>query len=142
MLSLERLNGSCHCGNLRMSFSWPEPGQPVPVRACSCTLCTKHKAVWTSHPQGRFALEIGEEARLLRYRFGTRTAEFHVCLGCGVMPLATSTIEGRRYAVLNVHAFDGVDRQRLVERTTNFDGESTEDRLARRARSWTPEATP
>jgi hypothetical protein len=49
-------------------------------------------------------------------------------------------IEGSRYAVLNVNTFDDVDRSGLVETATDFEGETTENRLARRRRNWTPEA--
>jgi hypothetical protein len=137
---LRRLQGSCHCGNLRFTLDWPGPLSAIPVRACGCGLCTKHRAVWTSHPQGRFTIAIADETRVSRYRFGTRTADFHLCLGCGVMPVTTCTIEGTRYAVVNVNTFDGFDRADLVEAATDFEGETTADRLARRRRSWTPEA--
>ena len=50
-------------------------------------------------------------------------------------------IEGIRYAVVNVNAFDDLDRSQLVEKTTDFEGETTVERLARRRRNWTPEAT-
>src|SRR5947208_1075101 len=43
--SREKIEGSCHCGNLRFTFEWPTRGSVIPVRACSCGLCTKHKAV-------------------------------------------------------------------------------------------------
>jgi len=49
-------------------------------------------------------------------------------------------IEGIRYAVFNVNTFDDVDRSELVETATNFEGETKENRLARRRRNWTPEA--
>ena len=42
--------------------------------------------------------------------------------------------------VFNENTFDDVDRSELVETATNFDGETTESRLARRRRNWTPEA--
>ena len=32
------------------------------------------------------------------------------------------------------------DRSELVETVTNFEGETSENRLARRHRNWTPEA--
>jgi hypothetical protein len=76
----------------------------------------------------------------MRYRFGTRTADFHVCSTCGVVPIVTCEIEGRRYAVVNVNTFEGIDRARFVNAVVDFDGESTEGRLARRQRNWTPEA--
>jgi hypothetical protein len=139
-VSYRRIHGSCHCGNIRIAFDWPESGPTIPVRACGCDLCTKHRAVWTSHPDGRFSLRTADDSRVTRYRFGTKTADFHVCLTCGVMPVATCVIEGTRYAVVNVNTFDDVDRSQLVEAPRDFEGETTENRLARRQRSWTPEA--
>jgi hypothetical protein len=134
------IHASCHCGNVRVTLDWPDPGPAIPVRACGCGLCTKHRAAWTSHPGGRFQLRIADDSRVARYRFGTKTADFHVCLTCGVIPIVTCSIEGARYAVVNVNTFDDVDRSQLVEAAANFDGETTENRLARRRRNWTPEA--
>jgi hypothetical protein len=139
-ISYRRIHASCHCGNISVTFDWPGSGPTIPVRACGCTLCTKHRAVWTSHPNGRFYLHITDNSHVTRYQFGTKTAEFHVCLTCGVVPVATCMIEGTRYAVVNVNTFDGVDRSQLVETATDFEGETTESRLARRRRNWTPEA--
>jgi hypothetical protein len=73
------------------------------------------------------------------YRFGTKTADFHVCSDCGVVPIVTCMIEGARYAVVNVNTFDDVDRSQLVEAASNFEDETTENRLARRRRNWIPE---
>jgi hypothetical protein len=139
-VSYRRIHGSCHCGNIRVTFDWPDSGPAIPVRACGCGLCTKHKAAWTSHPDGRFCLRIDDDSRVTRYRFGTNTADFHVCLTCGVIPIVTCMIEGIRYAVFNVNTFDDVDRSQFVETATNFEGETTENRLTRRRRNWTPEA--
>jgi hypothetical protein len=135
-----RIDGSCHCGNIRFEFDWPDAGPTIPVRACGCSMCTKHRGVWTSNPRGRFRLRIGDESKVTRYRFGTKTADFHVCTTCGVVPIVTCEIEGARYAVVNVNTFDNVDRSQLVESATDFERETTEDRLARRRRNWTPEA--
>ena len=139
--SHRRIHGSCHCGNIRITLDWPESGPTIPVRACGCALCTKHRAVWTSHPDGRFQLRIADDARVTRYRFGTKTADFHICLSCGVVPIATCIIEGTRYAVVNVNTFDDVDPSQLVESPRDFEGETTDTRLARRRRNWTPEAS-
>lgn len=138
--SFERIEGSCHCGNLQFTFDWPDRASEIPVRACGCGLCTKHKAVWTSHPRGRFSLAIADEDQLNRYRFGTKTADFHVCRACGVMPITTCVIASTRYALVNIHTFNGVDQARLVHRATDWEGETIESRLARRQRTWTPEA--
>jgi hypothetical protein len=139
-VSYRRIHGSCHCGNIRFKLDWPNPERIIAVRACGCGHCTKHGAAWTSNPDGRFNLQIADDTRVTRYRFGTRTADFHVCSTCGVVPIVTCAIEGTRYAVVNVNTFDDVDRSQLVEAATNFEGETTENRLARRRRNWTPEA--
>jgi hypothetical protein len=140
-VTYRRINGSCHCGNIRFTFDWPGAGPTIPVRACGCGMCSKHRGVWTSHPHGRFQLQIADEARATRYRFGTKTADFHVCATCGVVPIVTCVLEGMRYAVVNANTFDDVDRSELSVSATDFEGEATDDRLARRKRNWTPEAT-
>jgi hypothetical protein len=137
-----RIHASCHCGNIRLLIDWPTTGGPIPVRACGCSHCQKHRAVWTSHPEGRFRLTVGDPARVGRYQFGTRTADFHVCMTCGVVPIVTCAFEGARFAVVNANAFDDVARSELSESPSDFEGESTEDRLARRRRNWMPEAGP
>lgn len=139
-VSTRAIHGSCHCGNIHITLDWPGAEPTIPVRACGCALCQKHGAVWTSHPQGRFDFRIADDARATRYRFGTQTADFHVCLTCGVLPIATCVIDGTQYAVVNVNTFDDVDRSELAETATDFEGETTGNRLARRRRNWTPRA--
>jgi len=141
-LTHHRLQGSCHCGNIRIAIDWPDPDpRPTfPVRACGCGFCTKHRAAWTSHPDGHFYLRIADASRVTLYRLGTKTADFHVCSTCGVVPIVTCMIEGTRYAVANATTFDNVESSRLVQVATDFEGETTGDRLARRRRNWTPEA--
>ena len=138
--SARRIHASCHCGNIRVAIDWPDDGAAIPARTCGCSLCTKHGAAWTSHPGGRFDLRVADAEKMKQYRFGTRTADFHVCQACGVIPIVTWTSEGARYAVFNVNAFDDVDRGKLVAAPASFEGETTKDRLARRRRNWTPQA--
>ncbi|MFO1035651.1 MAG: hypothetical protein U1E45_02290 [Geminicoccaceae bacterium] len=135
---MRRILGSCHCGNLRFVFDWPEGEAPIPVRACGCSFCRKHGAAWTSHPAGRLGIEIADEARRSVYRFGTGTADFHVCRACGAVPITTCEIDGRVYGVVNVNCFDDIDPGSLVRAAASFEGESLDDRLARRAGRWTP----
>lgn len=128
--------GRCHCGNLSFTLRWePEPSE-IPARACTCSFCTKHGGVWTSCPTGALTVRIADPARVSRYAFGTRTANFHVCATCGVVPLVTSDIAGRRYAVVNVHTLEGLAPSLLRPASASFDGESEADRLARRQRNW------
>jgi hypothetical protein len=130
------ISGSCHCGNISFLLDWqPEPSE-IPARACTCSFCMKHGGVWTSCPTGSLTVRVEDRGHLSAYAFGTKTARFHVCSGCGVVPVVTSTIEGTLYAVVSVNAFDDVDPGLLRRGCVSFDGEGTGDRLARRQRNW------
>jgi hypothetical protein len=133
------INGRCHCGNLSFSLTWePEPAE-IPARACGCTFCVKHGGVWTSNPRGALRVTVQDPAARSVYAFGTKTADFHVCARCGIVPVVTSRIDGRLYAVVSVNAFEGVEPSRLKRSPASFDGEGTDSRLERRKRSWIPE---
>lgn len=135
------IKGGCHCGNVQFTYSLPQPEGAIPVRACSCTFCRKHGGVYSSQPDARIAVRIADATQVQRYHFGTETADFLLCRGCGVVPAVTSEIEGRLYAVVNTNAFEGVDPEDMVAAVANFDGESTDSRLARRQRNWIPDVT-
>ena len=133
------IRGKCHCGNISFSLAWePEPAQ-IPARACGCSFCVKHGGVWTSNPKGALKVAVKDASAVSRYAFGTRTAEFHICARCGVVPVVTSTLDGRVYAVVSANAFDGIDPARIRRAAADFEGEATEDRLARRKRNWIPD---
>jgi hypothetical protein len=130
------ISGRCHCGNIAFALDWrPEPAE-IPARACGCTFCQKHGGVWTSCPAGALRVTIKDAARVSRYTFGTKTADFHVCASCGNVPVVTSRIDGRLYAVVSVNAFEGVDASLLRRAPASFDGEDEAARLARRKRNW------
>ena len=130
------INGSCHCGNISFTLDWkPEPSE-IPARACDCTFCSKHGGVWTSCAAGSLKVRVREPSRVARYAFGTKTAEFHVCGACGVVPVVTSRIEGRLYAVVSVNAFENVAPSLVRRAPATFDGEDEAGRLARRQRNW------
>jgi hypothetical protein len=95
--------------------------------------------VWASDPNWRLVVNVDHPALVSRYEFGTRTAAFHVCSRCGIVPLVTCTIEDHLYAVVNVNALDGVKDVQLDRADANFDDEDTAARLARRKRNWIAE---
>ena len=76
-----------------------------------------------------------------RYEFGTGTAEFHICSRCGVVPVVTSKIDGRLYAVVSVNAFENVEPSLLRRAPVSFEGEAEATRLARRQRNWIGDVT-
>lgn len=130
------IRGSCHCGNLSFTLAWPSETDAIPARACTCSFCTRHGGVWTAASDASIEVAIEDPSRVSRYAFGTRTAQFHVCATCGVVPVATSRIDGRTYAVVNVNTFGNVEPARLRRVPVSFDEETETDRLSRRQRAW------
>jgi hypothetical protein len=130
------ISGSCHCGNITFALDWqPEPTE-IPARACGCSFCTKHGGVWTSCPAGSLRVRMRDPAAVSLYAFGTETADFHICAKCGVVPVVTSRIDGKVYAVVSVNAMDDLDPAFLRRAPVSFDAENEETRLARRKRGW------
>jgi hypothetical protein len=128
--------GSCHCRNITFDLDWqPDPAE-IQARACGCTFCTKHGGVWTSNPAASLRVHVKDPSLVSAYEFGTKTATFHVCGRCGVVPFVTSDIDGRRYAVVSVNAFANVDPAMIHTAPASFDGEELDSRLARRKRNW------
>ena len=133
--------GSCHCGNIAFKLLWePEPAE-IPARACTCSICVKHGGVWTSCPTGTLSVAVADPGSVSRYVFGTKTAQFHICAKCGVVPLVTSEIDGTIYAVVSVNALQSVDGNLLKHASATFDAEDEQSRLARRKRNWIPRVT-
>ena len=130
------INGRCHCGNISFKLTWePEPKE-IPARACDCSFCTKHGGVWTSCNAGSLKITVSNPSLVSKYSFGTKTAQFHICSRCGIVPVVTSQIEGRIYAVVSVNAFEGVEASLLKRAPTSFEGENEATRLLRRTKNW------
>jgi len=130
------IRGKCHCGNVSFSLTWDPDPKEIQARACGCTFCLKHGGVWTSNPQGTLRVSVHDKHSLSRYNFGTKTADFHICTRCGVVPVVSSRIDGRLYAVVSVNAFENIDSSMLKRAPTDFEGEADDKRLARRKRNW------
>jgi hypothetical protein len=128
--------GKCHCGNISFALTWQPDPEVIAARVCSCSFCVKHGGVWTSNADAGLVICVEDESRVTRYGFGTRTADFHVCARCGVVPVVTSLIEGQVYAVVNVNTFEGVDAALLQRAPASFEGEGEGSRLGRRERNW------
>lgn len=131
-----QIRGSCHCRNITFTLMCESAPTELPARACTCSFCTKHGAVWTTLSSASLKIRVEEPALLARYAFATKTAQFHICSRCGVVPLVSSEIDGRLYAVVNANTFEGFDAAQLQRAQVSFDGESEQVRLARRRRNW------
>ncbi len=133
-----RFAGSCHCGNLEVTFDTALAPDSLPVRQCACSFCRRHGAMAATDPAGRLEVRAHDPTEVARYRFGLRTADFLVCRRCGVYVAAVCDIDGAAYATLNLNVLD--ERARFTGSPTrvDYDREAVEERLARRRRAWTP----
>ena len=130
------IKGKCHCGNIAFELDWNGDPEEIPARACGCSFCTKHGGVWTSNATSSLTVTIGDSALVSEYAFGTRTATFHVCSRCGAVPLVTSEIANRVYAVVNVNVLESIEPSRIRRSSADFEGEDVASRLERRKRNW------
>jgi len=135
---LIKIDGACHCGNIRFDLRWPGSESDIPIRKCGCTFCQKHGGAWTSHRKSELFVRTKDPSLVSKYRFGTKTAEFYVCSVCGVVPFVLSYIDEKQYAVVNVNSFAETGRFSFSASSTDFDGEDTGSRLERRKRNWIP----
>ena len=136
-MSTRAFEGRCHCGAIGFTYRTAVPPEEWAVRECQCSFCRGHGARTTAGPDASVRFNIAEQAKLTRYRFGTRTADFLVCAGCGVYLGAVITSGDRQFATLNINTI----RQAVnvpAPQAVSYDGESAGDRTARREERWTP----
>lgn len=125
--------GSCHCGAVQANY---ETDASVILRQDGCGFCSSRGVKSASDPLGR--LTIVSEHRLIRYRFGHKTAEFLICPTCGTYVCAHMDGPDGAVGVINVV---GLRIPELMEEPATFaslDGESVEGRIQRRLSRWTP----
>ena len=87
-------------------------------------------------PTGSLRVSVKDRTLISKYAFGTKTADFHVCTACGVVPVVASRIDDRLYAVVSVNAFENVEPALVRRSPLTFEGEDEQARLSGRKRNW------
>ena len=132
-------HGACHCQNLAIRLESDKTPLELGLRTDTCSFCNNHHALYTSDPGGALFITVRDPDLVARYRFGTRTADFLLCRACGVFVAAY--MPEPALAVINVNALEARAAFLANElHVADFDGESLEQRLARRKARWTPVA--
>jgi hypothetical protein len=134
---LVSLEGTCHCGAIRGTLYATKPPAELQVRSCQCSFCTRHGAMTVSDPAGRATFEI-ERAALATYQFGTRTGTSLICGHCGMYAGVMLEDGGKVWSVLNARGLAIPEFKDRVAEPVVYDGETPEQRIARRKSKWTP----
>lgn len=125
--------GACHCGAVRAEY---ETDAPVRLRQDGCGFCSSRGVKSASDPNGR--LQLTATKRLIRYRFGHKTADFLICPECGTYVATHMESPRGPIGVANVVGLNINELKHLPATLTSLEGESVEERLARRVSRWTP----
>ena len=132
------LSGGCHCGNIGVRLTLSRPPEQMPTRSCSCAFCRAHATRTISDRDGRYEVRAADWSLVERYRFGSHTADYLVCRRCGIYVGAFCQTSSGLRAVANTNCLDERARFTQSPAAPDYDGESTEARLDRRAANWMP----
>ena len=130
--------GGCHCGNIHVHLRLAQAPADTPLRACACSFCRAHQTRTLADPAGLFEVWADDWSLVEPYRFGSRTADYLVCRRCGVYVAAVCETAAGLRAVVNVNALADRAGFTQVPSAPDYEGETREARLARRAANWMP----
>jgi len=135
---MHTFEGGCHCRNLWYLFEASAPLEALGLRACMCSFCRAHGARNTSDPHGTMRIDVRNREKLVRYRFGLKTADFLLCANCGAYIGALLPDDGRGWFTVNVNTFRESPRLDFPLQPIVYDNEDSGGRADRRKAKWTP----
>jgi hypothetical protein len=101
------MHGSCHCGELSLSFTTAKSASDFQPRACDCSFCVKHGAAYISDPNGSLSIVHRHAGAIREYRQGSDTARFLSCKDCGVFLAVVFDHASGTYGAVNTRCLDG-----------------------------------
>lgn len=126
-------SGACHCGAVQVEYT---TDAPVVLRRDGCSFCTSRGVKSASDPTGR--LLVKADVRLVRYRFGHKTADFLLCPDCGSYVATLMQAPEGTLGVLNVVGAGITELMDEPAELISLDGEDPDARIERRRACWTP----
>jgi hypothetical protein len=125
--------GACHCGAVRAEY---ETDAPVRLQQDGCSFCSSRGVKSASDPHGR--LRIRSDNKLIRYRFGHRSADFLICPACGAYVATFMDSDRGPIGVINVVGLAIPELKDEPATLASLEGETPDERIARRLSRWTP----
>jgi hypothetical protein len=104
---MHKLNGSCHCGNIRVEMELLRTPASYNPRVCDCDFCRKHGASYVSDAQGSMRLQVKDLLQSNKYHQGSGIADCIICRNCGVLLGIVHQGDGRLYGAINSKIIDG-----------------------------------
>jgi len=129
--------GSCHCGAIKVTLVTATPASALQVRACQCSFCTRHGGMTVSDPAGRATFDI-KRRDLKRYQFATRSGTTLLCAVCGAYAGVIMEADGKIWSAINTRGLAIREFKDRAAESMVYDGETPEQRVARRKQRWTP----
>ena len=130
-----KIDGQCHCGNIRFEFETNIDPDELVIRNCQCRFCKLHGAATARDPKGRAKILADDLGWLKLYRFAMETTDFVLCQNCGVYVGAVLTQGKNKYATLNMNLTDlNTDNAEPI----TYKDEPIESRVSLRAKIFTP----
>jgi hypothetical protein len=130
--------GGCHCENIKVRLRLAKPPEQMPLRSCSCSFCRSHGTRTISDRDGLVEIAATDWSLVGRYQFGSRTADYLLCRRCGVYVGAVCETSSGLRAVVNVNCLDDRAAFTRAPAAPDYDDETTDARLGRRATNWMP----
>ena len=106
------------------------------LRQDGCSFCRARGVKSASDPNGKLTLKTG--VRLIRYRFGHKSADFLICPRCGAYVGTTMLGPKGEVGVINVVGLDIPELRDEPATLSGLEGETPEERMKRRLSRWTP----
>ncbi len=128
--------GGCHCGNIRYELGSEVPLSSWAARYCGCGYCTRHGALYASHPSAVMSVAVKRSELLGSYSFATASADFCFCKQCGVLTYLTSDIDGHLFGLVNVNTLADRPAEFARSPVMSYAGEAPNARLQRRKQNW------
>lgn len=129
--------GACSCGAVNYLLHCDLDLDELAPRACQCEFCLPGGASYVSVPAGRLEVRVRDRRYLYAHVFGTFTADFMHCGLCNDLVYVSTEIDGRTLGLVVQQTMQGdID---AAPSLADYEGETLENRLARRADNWIPE---
>jgi hypothetical protein len=111
--SLQKYEGSCHCGAVRFEVETDFPE----LTMCDCSICRRKNALMVKVHENSFRLLAGQDS-LGEYQFHTKTAHHFFCKNCGIYTFHRKRVTPDYFGV-NVFCLSGFNPAGIPVRHTD-----------------------